>query len=78
MDLTALRKLETDLENEVGATQRKLEAMEKTLDSIRTTIMYVGQLGMETIPHTKGFTKPNRKSRFGRGVVKGAVLEVLA
>ena len=78
MDLTALRKLETDLENEVGTIQRKLGAMEKTLDSIRTTITYVGQMGLETIPHIKGFTKPNRKSRFGRGVVKGVVLEVLA
>lgn len=78
MNLTALRKLESELNTSIAEAQQKLEKMEKTRDSLKTTIMYVGQLGLETIPHVKGFKKPNRKHRWGRGVVKTAVLEVLA
>jgi len=78
MDLTVLRKLESELNISITEAQQKLEAIEKTRDSLKTTIMYVGQLGLETIPHVKGFSKPNRKQRWGRGVVKNVVLEVLA
>jgi hypothetical protein len=78
MDLTVLRKLQTDIESEITTVQVKLDKLIQIRDSISLTVKYVGQLGMETIAHTSGFTKLSRKRRWGRGVVKEAVLGVLS
>lgn len=78
MNLTDLRKLQAQINDEVSDVQVKLDKLIRVRDSIALTVKYVGQLGMETIAHTTGFTKSSRKHRWGKGVVKEVVLGCLS